>query len=613
MAFTLNGTTIEVTGAHDSLAGIEALSGVTRIGDNDTGQNGFYAYEFDNRNISLQSGATLTIDPDRELALFKTNCPFPHIDYQNGTLNLGRKTTKNTKDRYSYGWAVVRTAGVVSGFDTGTNGTLVSTVNGGTFNGYGGGVNTRGPISLPGTANNERSGTVNIESFYYGLLEGTGAQLRFDNILSQPVNVSGLEVDGGGSDNARVLFANDYQSFSARFINGLTQTFFNADQDLTFTDLQFADNQEVDHFIFNGNSATDMVTASLVNTDIGSATNAVKAASNNNDDALEFLQDVRLSVKNAAGTALQDVKIYTQDTDDANRLNPRKSPAVDWVSDRTYLETTDANGAAGLQYQTATVIPTQGVSGKSGYSYKTQSGDNTDGQAFKMLGYAYLPFTTPVTPLKGNGGVDIAVSLVADTAITEASKTVVDAYTEIKTAPQFYDRAKSYLYDTFAGETALLATRNGDTIDLGSYDLDIDADAASVFTVSGNKITLKADTFTGHLITTGTITLLNGAIVEGARTDQNGTVIYAVLTLANLPVGAEVRLYEHTAGDTAFGPEIAGIESNSGPAFTFAHTRAGALIMMQVIAPGYVEYRQEKTLNSFNETLTLSLEAEENI
>lgn len=110
-----------------------------------------------------------------------------------------------------------------------------------------------------------------------------------------------------------------------------------------------------------------------------------------------------------------------------------------------------------------------------------------------------------------------------DNSITETDKTVTDGYVEIETSAKFYDRAKSFLVDNYAGETATIVSRLGDTINASAYNVTIDATAASAFAFEGSNITIKASIFTGSITTTGTVTLLNGATVQGIVSDSTGT------------------------------------------------------------------------------------------
>jgi hypothetical protein len=129
-----------------------------------------------------------------------------------------------------------------------------------------------------------------------------------------------------------------------------------------------------------------------------------------------------------------------------------------------------------------------------------------------------------------------------DQVVSEASKATVDGYTLIDTPQKFYDIAKSYLVDNYAGEASPLVSRDGSTIDAGSYDVVVDASADSTFAISGNTLTIKATTFTGNILTSGTATLLNDAEVIGTFKDS------AVLPweVTNVEASATLQLYNVT-------------------------------------------------------------------
>jgi hypothetical protein len=118
----------------------------------------------------------------------------------------------------------------------------------------------------------------------------------------------------------------------------------------------------------------------------------------------------------------------------------------------------------------------------------------------------------------------------------------VDAYTTIDNPEEFYDRAKSYLYDNYAGETATIVSRSGNTINAGSYNLVVDASAASVFAFDGSTITIKATQFVGNIISSGTFTLLNGAEILGTY----GTTTVLPWTVTNVEAGSTIQLFNVT-------------------------------------------------------------------
>ena len=172
------------------------------------------------------------------------------------------------------------------------------------------------------------------------------------------------------------------------------------------------------------------------------------------------------------------------------------------------------------------------------YKVDRRSNSNTDADdfTFKFCSYQHA-LATSIQALKGVGVLAINWVLFNDSTITQTDKTIVDAYTTIDTPEKFYDRAKSYLYDNFAGQTSTLVTRNGNVVNVGNYNVTIDTLAASPFAFDGSTFTLKADNFVGTIQITapGTLTLLNGAFNTDPR--------YIDLTLD----GASIAIYDDVA------------------------------------------------------------------
>jgi hypothetical protein len=170
------------------------------------------------------------------------------------------------------------------------------------------------------------------------------------------------------------------------------------------------------------------------------------------------------------------------------------------------------------------------------YKVDRRSNSNTDADdfIFKFCSYRHA-LATSNQNLKGANVLAINWVLFNDATITQTDKSIVDAYTTIDTPEKFYDRAKSYLYDNFAGQTSTLVTRNGNVINVGSYNVVIDTLAVSAFAFDGATLTIKADNFVGTIQTTGTLTLSNGAFNTDPR--------YIDLTLD----GASIAIYDNVA------------------------------------------------------------------
>ena len=207
---------------------------------------------------------------------------------------------------------------------------------------------------------------------------------------------------------------------------------------------------------------------------------------------------------------------------------------------------------------------------------------------------------------------DAPLTILPDSTLTSAPKATFDAYTTINNATEFYDRASSYLFDNYAGEAELLVLRSGISIDAGAYNVNIDATAGVAFAISGNTITIKTSTFVGDMVTTGVITLLNGATFNGTRTDANGTVAPLVFfTITGLVVGCEVRLYDDD-GTGGMGTELSGIENNPSVTFSYSHSGVTNDIIVQVLSSGLEESITPFQLSSTNQSLPLILKTDIN-
>ena len=165
-----------------------------------------------------------------------------------------------------------------------------------------------------------------------------------------------------------------------------------------------------------------------------------------------------------------------------------------------------------------------------------------------------------------------------DESITEANQATVDAYTTLDTPEKLYDRAKSAWYDN---ETYPLLTRSGNTVDLGAYNLTIDATAASAYAFSGNTITIKASQYIGNLTTSGTVTLANGAQVLGSY----GSSTVLPWSVTNVEAGSTLQLFNVTQGaefENLVVGGIAGAKVAASGAYTNAEAEPGDTIRLRI-------------------------------
>jgi hypothetical protein len=233
---------------------------------------------------------------------------------------------------------------------------------------------------------------------------------------------------------------------------------------------------------------------------------ALRGALINSSDITTIAFRCNFKVQNASNVAIQNAKVYIVDGNNDVVVNSESTDAGGLINSHLF----DYDGDICLRNST--------------FAGNTKT--NREDHARSVYKYGFLPKTDTITIDQDTKDF---VALLPDANITEANKTTVNAYTEIDTSAKFYDKASSYLEDNFGTYLDFIVTRSGNLIDAGSYNVTIDATAASAFNVTGNLITIKASTFTGNINTTGTFTLSNGAVLDGVLNGvlnvNNGDVI----------------------------------------------------------------------------------------
>ena len=172
------------------------------------------------------------------------------------------------------------------------------------------------------------------------------------------------------------------------------------------------------------------------------------------------------------------------------------------------------------------------------------------------------------------------VVLVDDSSVTDSYVTT-QTYTEIDNANKFYDKAKAFLVDGYAGETQTIVTRDGNTINARSYNVVVDDQATDVFAFNGTTITIKASSFVGNIQTTGTITLSNDAEVIGSY-GQNTVLPWEV---TNVEATATLQLYNMTKNLEVENLVVAGTAGNkvtSSGTYTGAEVSVGDNIRLRI-------------------------------
>ena len=197
---------------------------------------------------------------------------------------------------------------------------------------------------------------------------------------------------------------------------------------------------------------------------------------------LQFLRTYQSAPLDATTLSATEVKCYLKNTDNNDVIIDGLTSGVDEEL---------------LQYKYEhNATTTKGV-----ITYDANGDPQTTGTFFTVannyirgfISYDRLPTSRTFKIEDRNDGSPLVhdVVLVDDSAITDTRATT-DAYTVIETPQKFYNRAKAYLTDNYAGETSTIVSREGNTINAGSYDVVVDASASSVFAISGSTLTIKA-------------------------------------------------------------------------------------------------------------------------
>jgi hypothetical protein len=114
----------------------------------------------------------------------------------------------------------------------------------------------------------------------------------------------------------------------------------------------------------------------------------------------------------------------------------------------------------------------------------------------------------------------------------------------------------------------------------------------------------------GTLTTTGTITLANGGVFVGARTDSTGTVTSATLTVAGMIAGSRILL-RRTDNQAVLANQTV-----AGTTFTYAYNHTINIPVEVVVrkatgSPAYQEWRTTATLVAAGVSLTANQQLDE--
>ena len=262
------------------------------------------------------------------------------------------------------------------------------------------------------------------------------------------------------------------------------------------------------------------------------------------------------------GTASDDVQTYTGITGANGRL------ATDF-NILTAFQNVASNAPFPYPFGVADGLFDTNARDLRGRSASVLSNQNTDTFDVSVVSYPHT-INVQAVDLVGTGVRQATAQLIVDPSVTEADRAVVDAYTDLNTSARLYDRLKSWLVDNYDGESEPLVEFAGAALDLGTRNLTIDATSTDVlaFDATGD-LTIRASTFTSPLRLTGTISMVNGAVMAASFRDANGqtaAVDIGVSDINGAVAGARYRMASSEATPTIY----AGATMADGTSGTFA-------------------------------------------
>lgn len=538
MSFALVGSVITQTGTDTNLSGLSAVAGVT-ITNFTTG--GFITYSCAYRLIVQ---GTLTIDPEKETFITSyapASATEGGIVRVEGTLNVGVDKGPLATKRKSHGIGIyITNATFQQGGEARSARIMITST--GTFNLY-------SSVRFPDVAEMyayDEGGTVNIvNGTLYATNIGTGTNFRIRSslvsvngfttnlaqmLLKQPALFKGVNVQGasraivfygtsGGTGLSSLYEVRDYVRYDS------------TDVDFEFIDQAFANS-------YNSTAGSNLRVRNWFG--LGAPTRS--------DGYVKAIQECIFTIKNTSGTALNQAKVFVRDIDNGLRQNLN---GQNDLADKTYILTSNSSGITG----TGNIIIAIWNKGQTGdfVANKDLRFNSNDEVTFNFSDYLSDLFSSTYT-LRNAGGLNTEVRLVPDLNITQTNTATVAAYTAIDDLSKFYDYGKYWRVQDANLEYPSVTTKpinaNGSTIDLGARNLVVDATAASVFAINTgtNTITIKATTFNKSakftkIVTTGTITFINGAAPASDLSYQDSAGLRVAIVVTGLTANSRVQLY----------------------------------------------------------------------
>ena len=609
MAFSYSSNIITQTGTDTDLSGLSGLTGVTTTQHHSSGSRTFTSYRLSS-STKLHIEGDLTITPSKEILILDANVKsggIIRLNNANAHLRIEDSFSRYGETTYQKNCAI-RFTGVDN-----RNRFYIGTPECGIWFKEGNFTQNGGTIfgSMAHTWQNT-FGNFTIRSAYWDGNLTTSPLAYNEAVLHIRGGLANFDVDGWDVCTHKFEVANDP---NGAILNNVT---LNSTRKGWSTGAGVPNSAyfEIKNYRGNDVEADFSVWASKRGRFINSVDAKVRSnnASNTSQSKglVEEQYNVTLKVRDLSQNVLQGVKSYIIDQDSGIRTNwTITSPNVNYTNDRVYTGTTDVNGEVDKDILVGVTVATSPLTGL----YPKDVRFTNRNVPIRFCGYEYGlgTFNFDATGYLAAERAIVNQFMLPDTFISESNKTTVDAYTELNNAAQAYDRAKSYLYDNFAGETSTIISRNGSQIDIGSKNLNIDGTAANAFAYS-TDVTIKSSTFTGGATGTGTVTATNGTVLNGGT--FNAPVIYDSSATTITGVTADSMDFTTAGTYSLVGTNIGTVTNSSGGAITLeldaqssVTTNTGPNITLQLPQASYTVSNIESgsRLRVYNETTSTEI------
>lgn len=572
--FTLAGSTITQTGTDTDLSGITAIAGVTSMQAGLGSATEYTIYNIGNLNLIIDGN--LTINASKEILLIGALSPRSIVTV-NGTLNIDDYELINGFTAYRQRTAIRTT---YDNIDCCNNYSL-EIANSGTLNMQGGAIESSSSILF------NIDSTINIQDGRIELLSTPDPDYQIrqysNNLTANNFILIKFAMTMIGTpiqfDGYLPSHAENGISFSSASSN-LEYVFRNYSGGARGNRLDLGLWASKKGKIINSSDGTNVII------------NEHKAGDASSIGTWQITKEIAPTILDESSNPVENVKMFIRDTDNGNRTDGN---GYNFVDDRTYFQSSNINGLI-LTTEVLTGAVNQLNTGVVSFDRRSKNNDIND--EFDILFYHYNKILSKsIQKLKGINELTFEWTMFNDSNITEQDPTVVAAYTSIDDLGQLYDYAKYWkqINQTnieIPNLDQLLIENESSLLNIGDYNLVVDASAVSVFFVdtSTKTITLKSNTllttnkFKG-IKTIASVTILNGATLEHGYIDANGTNKFVNLQW-NQATTNDVSIVNKDNLSLITGPTTASIQYKNHFLVPATHPTNGIEIQIDILSNG---------------------------